>query len=64
MFFSAVPVSKMRKKCFFITWHIGLRTALQDCLAQVTGSYWIGGRSVLSFRGVYSVARGTTILRG
>merc|ERR550519_936568 len=44
------------------TWHIGLRTALQVCLAQVTGSYWIGGKSGRSLRGVYSAARGTTIL--
>ena len=34
------------------TWHMGLSTALQVCLAQVTGSYWMGGRSGLSFRGV------------
>ena len=34
----------------WFTWHIGLRTALQVCLAQVTGSYWIGGRSGLSWR--------------
>ena len=37
--------------------------ALQVCLAQVTGSYWMGGRSGLSFSGVYKVARGTTILQ-
>jgi len=34
------------------TWHMGLRMALQVCLAHITGSYWIGGRSVLSFKGV------------
>ena len=31
-------------------------------LAHMTGSYWMGGKSGLSFKGVYSEARGTTIL--
>ena len=43
------------------TWHIGFKMALQLALAQRTGSYWIGGRSGLSFRGVYKTPKGTTI---
>ncbi len=46
---------------FSLTWHIGLSTALQDCLAQCTGSYCMGGRSGLSLSGVYSAPSGTTI---
>ena len=43
------------------TWHIGFKIALQLALAQRTGSYWIGGRSGLSLRGVYKTPKGTTI---
>ena len=35
--------------------------ALHEDLAQATGSYWIGGKSGRSFRGVYKTPKGTTI---
>ena len=43
-------ILKFQKKRKKFTWHMGLRTALQVCLAQVTGSYWIGGKSGRSFK--------------
>ena len=48
---------------FQFTWHIGLRTALQVCLAQVTGSYWIGGKSGRSWKGCVKASEAQVFFR-
>jgi len=44
------------------TWQIGFKMALQVALLQATGSYKMGGKSGLSFRGVNRTLNGTTNL--
>lgn len=46
----------------YFDYHKGFKTARQVVLLHRTGSYWMGGKSGLSFRGVNRAATGTTIL--